>query len=70
MKRMKKLVLPLLFVVALAAGSALARVNTQIQCSGCDDWIITQSRGLLWLCACDSRWCYYNESGDCTFSEM
>jgi hypothetical protein len=68
MKRLRKLVLPLVFVVSLAAGTAIGRPNAQIQCSGCDDWIITQSRGFLSLCACDSRYCYYNETGDCAFS--
>lgn len=67
MRRVKKFILPMLFLVVTLTSGVVAA--PQIQCSGCDDWIITQSRGKLWLCACDSSYCYYNESGNCTFSE-
>jgi hypothetical protein len=55
MRRMKKILLPIFFLV-VTLGSSLAAAA---QCAGCDDWIITQSKGFLVLCGCDADYCYY-----------
>ena len=57
MRRMKKALLPLLFVV-FSLGSGI------IAAAQCDPYIISPSRGVCYLCGYDGFYCYYCCDGE------